>query len=360
MNHASMGSTGPEWKMNAANPSQDDLKKWAAYCCSRYTGSTDTVWMDDNGANVSMAMIFPKQDGQLGTNPTIFIPAIPTLAELQDPVLKVTSMAKYKRDSDLVASIERHIRSASVNISQMLLRTISTEMTTLLRGTINGIALMDDLSNPLRIINYIMSTDYSQGSQLVTNPVEQYHKAKAYFDSPSVKQKEGESSSVFAVRFNAEYQKVSQLAMTANLQAHLLNAQLLTYAFLDKMSKRYDQMKSDYDKGNRIKPTTIAGVIVHALYWDAQLTVPVTTKYTPAEKAAYALQVQAKKNAKAAMKSCQPHVPGYNANIAPVVSKYKCIMHKTDLHVWNDPACKKAKEAYRAKKDAEKAAEKSA
>ncbi len=111
-----MGSTGPEWRMTSANPSQDDLKKWAAYCCARYTASTDTVWMDDNGDNVSLAKIFPKQDGQLGVNPTIFIPVIPTLAKLADPVLKITSMAKYKSDSDLVASIERHIRSASVNI----------------------------------------------------------------------------------------------------------------------------------------------------------------------------------------------------------------------------------------------------
>lgn len=353
MMHTSMGSNGPEWKMTAANPSQDDLKKWAAYCCGRYIGSTDTVWMDDNGDNVSMAKIFPKQDGQLGVNPTIFIPVIPTATQLADPVLNVISTAKFKRDSDLVASIERHIRSASVNISQMLVRTITTEMTTLLRGTINGIAIMDDISNPLRIINYIMTTDYSQGSQLVTDPAEQYHKARTYFDSASVKQKEGESSAVFSVRYNAEYQKVSQLAYSANLQAQLMTPQLLTYTFLDKMTKKYDAMKADYDKGARIKPVTIAGVVLHALYYDTLPAIPATAKYSPAEKAAYALQVQANKDAKFATRK-------NNATITPTVSKFKCDMHKTDAHVWNDAACKKAKQAYYAKKLADKASEKSA
>ena len=347
-----MASTGPEFRMTATCPTQDELKKWAAYCCSRYQASTDTVWVDDVGQDVSLAQLFPKQDGTLGSMPTVFVPATPTLAELQDPVLKVVTMARYKMESDLVASIKKHIRSASVNISQMLVRTISAEMTTILRNTVIGIATMDDLTNPLSILNYIMAKDYSLAAQMVTDPIEQYHNAKVYFDSTSVKQKDtGESSTVFAVRFNAEYQKVQQLAGVAGLQAQLMTAQLLTYSFLSKLNKKYDTLKSDYDKGNKVKPVTIAGVVLHCLYWDNLPTASggSQSKYTPAERAAYAIQrAQQKRN------------KSVNANIAPVVSKYKCIMHKTDLHVWNDPVCIKAKEAYRVKRDAAKAAEKSA
>ena len=352
-----MASTGAEWKMSAANPTQDELKKWAAYCCARYTATTDTVWIDDNGEEVSLSQIFPKPDGQLGTNPTIFVPATPTLAELQDPVQNVTCTAKYKRDSDLVASIEKHIRSASVNISQMLVRTVSPEMITILRGTILGIGIMDKLTNPLAIINYIMATDYTAGAQLVTDPVEQYHKAKSYFESPAVRQKDsGESASVFAVRFNAEYQKVTQLAGVAGLQAQLMTTQLLTYTFLDKLNKRYDTMKSDYTKGVRQKPVTIAAVVIHALYWDTLPTSTASTaspKYSPAEKAAYAIQLQAKRDAKSSSKVT-------NSNIIPSVSKFNCDLHKTNAHVYNDAACKKAKAEYYAKKLADKALQKSA
>ena len=349
-----MAATGPEWKMTATNPSQDELKKWAAYCSGRYSASTNTVWIDDNGQEVSMAKIFPKPDGTLGSDPTIFIPAVPTLTQLADPVLKVTSMAKFKRDGDLVGSIESHIRSASVNISQMLVRTISPEMTTMLRATINGIGIMDNLSNPLAIINYIMSMDYSQGSLLVTDPEEQYFKAKTYFDSSSVMQNTNENSSVFAVRFNAEYQKVSQLAALAGLQAQLMTPKLLTYSFLTKMSKKYDPMKLDYDKGVRAKPNTINGVVLHALFWDnlpPEASTVSAPKYTTAQKAAYAVQLANRQHANKLQK-CK------KANIDP--ADWKCRIHKCNTHIIGDAVCMKAREVYNAKKAAEKAAEKSA
>ena len=332
--------------MTAANPTQDELKKWAAYCCARYEASTDTVWVDDNGQDVSMAKLFPKPDGTLGVMPTIFVPATPTAIELADPVLKVTTMAKYKRESDLVASIEKHIRSSSVNISQMLIRTISAEMTTLLRATVVGIAVMDNVSNPLAILNRIMSTDYNQGSLLVTDPEEQYFNAKTYFDSIAVKQKEGELSSVFAVRFNAEYQKVSQLALLAGLQAQLMTAKLLTYSFLGKMSKKYDPLKLEYAKGARVKPDTIHGVINHALFYD-NLSTAVPPKYSAAEKAAYAIQRQQAK-------------PQKEQNANNVTAPWKCRIHKVNTHIIGDATCMKAREAYNAKKAAKLAAEKTA
>ena len=350
MNHSSMAPNGPEFKLTATNPTQDELKKWAAYCCARYEASTDNVWVDVNGQDVSMSKIFPKPNGTLGSLPTIFVPSTPTAAELADPVLKVTTMAKYKRESDLVASIEKHIRSSSVNISQMLTRTISAEMTTLLRATAIGIAVMDNVSNPLAILNRIMSTDYSQGSLLVTDPEEQYFNAKTYFDSPAVKQKEGELSSIFAVRFNAEYQKVSQLALLAGLQAQLMTAKLLTYSYLGKMSKKYDPLKLEYAKGARVKPDTIDGVIIHALFYDNLITAvsgATPPKYTAAEKAAYAIQRQ------------QPKVQkGQNAN--NVTAPWRCYIHKCNTHVIGDAACMKAREAYNAKKAAQKAAQKDA
>jgi hypothetical protein len=341
-----------DWKMTQDNPSQNDLKKWAAYCSAQYSATTDTVWKDDLDQTVSMAKIFPKPDGQLGSLPGIFVPALPTAADMADAVKAITEMARYKREMDHVASIQKHMMSKSVNISQMLVKTISPAMLTLLRSTTTGINILDNLSEPLPIINYIMSTDYSAGSQLITDPVDKYFQAKSYFESAAVKQKDtGESSTVFAVRFNAEFQKVGLLANIAGVAGQLPDDQVLTYMFLGKMAKRYDAMKADYEKGVRQKPTTINGVIVHALYWDSLPSATVSVaKYSPAEKAAYALQVQNNKAAKGFIKS----------NSKPAVIMYKCRMHKTDKHEYNDPTCMKARAEWNAKKAAEKVAEKTA
>ena len=344
-------TTGADWRMTALNPSQDELKKWAAYCCGRYTASTDMVWLDDMNQSVSLEKLFPKPDGQLGSIPGIFVPALPTALEMADPIQALTSMARYKRQCDHVASIEKHIMTKSVNISQMLVQTISQSMLTLLRSTVRGMAIMDNLSEPLPIINLIMTTDFSMGSQLITDPVDKYYKARTYFESPAVKQKEGESSTVFAVRYNAEYQKVQLLATSSGCQAQLPSAQVLTYMFLSKMTTKYDPMKADYDKGTRVKPTTIDGVITHAVYYDTLPAAVSNAKYTPAEKLAYAIKLVARKT-KGAKKSNNA-----NNDVSPA---WECRMHKTNAHMYADPACMKAREIYKAKKAAERASEKTA
>jgi hypothetical protein len=299
-----------------------------------------------------MAKIFPKPDGTLGSLPGIFIPALPTANDMADPIRSITEIARYKREEDHVASIKKHMMSKAVNISQMLVNTISPTMLTLLRATPRGISIMDNPSEPLEIINFIMSTDFSAGSQLITDPVDKYFMAKSYFESAAVKQKDtGESSTVFAIRFNAEFQKVSLLAGNAGVAGQLPDDQILTYMFLGKLAKRYDNMKSDYEKGVRAKPKTINGVIAHALYWDSlpSATVPVA-KYSPAEKAAYAIQVKNNKAAKGFIK---------NNSKGPFIN-YECRMHKTDKHQYNDSTCMKARAEYNAKKAAERDAVKTA
>ncbi len=53
-----MASTGPEFKMTAANPTQDEFKKLTSYCSRKYTASTDIVWADDMGETLSLENFF--------------------------------------------------------------------------------------------------------------------------------------------------------------------------------------------------------------------------------------------------------------------------------------------------------------
>jgi hypothetical protein len=321
------------FRMTKVNPTMDELKKLMVHCCGLYTSTTDMVWHDEFGEITSMEKLFPRPNGDLGSVPTIRAPVPPTDAELADPLRRASHEARYKRECDLEAKIKAHILAKSCNISQMITRTISPGMLSFLKSTVDGLRIMTELGKPLEMINFIMQTDFSVGSQLIRDPTDKYYKARTYFESRSVIQWDYETSTVFLVRFNAEYSKVTLCATTANCVLELPSAQFLAYMFLSKLLSKYDPLRQEYEKGLRIKPTTADGIVAHCLFWDNT-----KLKHTPEEKQAYYVS-QLNKKSKIIV----------NTDKTPVTkSDQKCRLHKTDSHVYNDEECKKAKAAYRA------------
>jgi hypothetical protein len=294
------------------------------------------VWGDEFGELTSMEKIFPRTNGDLGSMPSIYAPIPPTDLELADSLRGKIHEARYRRECDLEAKIKLHILSKSCNISQLIVRTISPGMLSLLNSTAAGLKIMSELGKPLEMVNYIMQTDFSTGAQLIRDPIDKYYMARTYFESKSVMQLDHETSTVFQVRFNAEYTKVTLCATTAKCVTELPSAQFLAYMFLSKLLPRYDPLRQEYEKGLRTKPKTTDGVIEHCLFWDNVIS---KQKYTPEQKQAYAMQ----------QKATNPKKVNLNNQLTiPPKTGFKCRLHKTDSHDYNDEACKKAKAAYRA------------
>ena len=112
--------------MTAANPTQDEFKKLTSYCSRKYTASTDIVWADDMGETVSLEILFSRPDISLGSIPGIFSTVLPTPVEMAALIMSIISKARYKKECDNVANIQNHIMPKSVNLSHMLVRTISS------------------------------------------------------------------------------------------------------------------------------------------------------------------------------------------------------------------------------------------
>ena len=313
-----------DYKVKSSNPTQDEVRRMLEHCKMVYAQSTDTVWIDDStpGVTTSLVQIFPKEDGTPGTQPTIKSVVQPT--NTNDKI----AMAEWKDDRARERKIQDHVTSRSVNISQMIIKTLSAGMSNILRKDQAGMNIMDNLSNPLAMILYIMSTDFSVGSQTIIDPIEKYFKARMYFDSNQVQQWSTETAITFSFRYKAEFSKVQFLAQQANIASELPGSVVLAYMFLGKLSSKYDPLRTEYEKTTRPKPKDIAGIIKDAMYWDTVTTVKPT--YSPAQKAAYAVGIARAK---------QAHQNANNVPNTPPILGFKCRTHKTNDHAWKDAKC---------------------
>ena len=86
------------------------------------------VWDDDMGETVSLEKLFQRPHDSLGSIPGIFSTVLPTPVEMADPIMSIISMTRFNREFDHVANIQKHIMAKSVDVSQMLVRTISPGM----------------------------------------------------------------------------------------------------------------------------------------------------------------------------------------------------------------------------------------
>ena len=149
------------------------------YRRGRYAASKDRVWKDANGKIVSMTEIFPEANGTLGSYTTYPKIDRPTDDQQLAGIDSKLIMYDYTSEMNEQSKIKDHIQSRPVNISQLLLSTISLGMLNILRKDPAGCAIMDELSKSLEMIDYIIGTDYSPNTQLT---VDKYFKAKIHFE----------------------------------------------------------------------------------------------------------------------------------------------------------------------------------
>lgn len=321
------------WRMAYDYPTQDQTRLYMSTVQAKYNLTTNKVWKDKLKVVHSLSDIFPKDDGSLGTWPTIETVPDLTDAQVQSPNYK-SLFYNWSKAKDEEAKQNEHVLIKGTNITSLIKTTMSEGMKQKILSEPAGRKAMITLEDPLTLINLIMTTDFTVNTLNAKSDGEKYFNARDYFDT-SVMQKSGESSRLFAVRFKAEFSKVKLLADNAKIGSQLPDEEMLCLEFLGKLSNRYDDLRSLYDKGVKVKPKTVDLLLVDSAYYDYQIPIVKKSLLTESQTITLATQSQSSNDKYKGKKFGGVKRPSNLNN-----TNFRCNKHRTNEHAAKDDACR--------------------